>query len=315
MSEISIIIPAYNAQKTIQKTIESVLNQTVQDFEIIVVNDGSTDSTLDAVSQIHDPRIQVFSYPNSGAANTRNQGFEHSSGKYIAFLDADDLWANNKLELQLKALQNNPESAVAYSWTDYIDESGEFLRPGTHVTKNGNVYPALLVQNFLESGSNPLIRREAFAEVGGFDPSLLGGQDTDLYIRLAARYPFIGVPVVQIFYRLSADSITSQVIRHEKQCVAVIEKAFLQAPSSLQYLKPQSLMGLYKYLIFRSFQGYPSPENGRAAIQFLYHYIQYDPAPLKQWRYILVIFCKSSMIALFPPSVTARVLSYLKQQR
>ncbi|MGL4503477.1 MAG: glycosyltransferase family 2 protein, partial [Planktothrix sp.] len=198
MSEISIVIPAYNAQETIQKTIESVLNQTVQDFEIIVVNDGSTDSTLDAVSQIHDPRIRVFSYPNSGAASTRNQGFKHSSGEYIAFLDADDLWANNKLELQLKALQNNPQAAVAYSWTDYIDESGEFLRPGTHVTKNGNVYPALLVQNFLESGSNPLIRREAFAEVGGFDPSLLGGQDTDLYIRLAARYPFIGVPVVQI---------------------------------------------------------------------------------------------------------------------
>ncbi|VXD25470.1 conserved hypothetical protein [Planktothrix serta PCC 8927] len=312
MAIISVVIPAYNAEKTIQQTIDSILNQTFEDFEIIVINDGSTDSTLDIVSNIHDPRIQVFSYPNSGASTSRNRGLAVATGEYIALLDADDLWTPDKLESQYQALQNHPQAAVAYSWTDYIDESGNFLQSGKHPTFNGDVYPELLIQNFLENGSNPLIRREAFAEVGGFDESLLGGQDRDLYIRLAARYHFVLVPVVQVFYRMSTNSISSQVIRQEKQCVAVIEKAFLQAPPTLQHLKKQSLARIYKYLIYRALQGYPSPEKGRATLGFLCNYIRYDSAALQQWRFCLVIFVKSLIIAIFPPSIAQRTLSLLK---
>ncbi len=313
MPKISVIIPVYNGEKTIQQTVDSVLNQTFQDFELIVINDGSIDSTLEILSNISDPRLQVFSYPNSGAPKSRNRGFDQSSGEYIAFLDADDLWTPDKLEAQLTALQNNPEAAVAYSWTDHIDESGQFLYSGRHLTINGNVYPDLLVQNILENGSNPLIRREAFAEIQGFDESLLGGQDRDLYLRLAARYPFVGVPAVHIFYRMSPNSISSQVLRQEKQCVAVIEKAFLQAPSELQPLKQQSLARIYKYLLYRSLQGYPSQKRGRAALRFLYHYGKYNPLALKQWQFFCVILIKSSIIAVFPPSFAQGILSNLKK--
>ena len=313
MPKISVIIPVYNGEKTIQTTIDSVLNQTFQDFELIVINDGSTDSTLEILSTISDPRLQVFSYPNSGAPKSRNRGFDQSSGEYIAFLDADDLWTPDKLEAQLKALQNNPEAAVAYSWTDHIDESGQFLYSGRHLTINGNVYPELLVQNFLENGSNPLIRRQAFAEIQGFDESLLGGQDRDLYLRLAACYPFVGVPAVHIFYRMSPNSISSQVLRQEKQCVAVIEKAFLQAPSELQSLKQQSLARIYKYLLYRALQGYPSQQKGRAALRFLYQYGKYDPSALKQWQFFSIILLKSSIMAVFPPSFAQGILSRLKK--
>ncbi|WRH68471.1 MAG: glycosyltransferase family A protein [Planktothrix sp. GU0601_MAG3] len=152
MAIISVVIPAYNAENTIQETINSVLNQTFEDFEIIVINDGSTDSTLNIVSGINAPRIKIFSYPNSGAAVSRNRGFAVATGEYIALLDADDLWTPNKLESQYQALQTNPQAAVAYSWTDYIDQSGTFLLSGTHQTFNGDVYPQLLVHNFLENG-------------------------------------------------------------------------------------------------------------------------------------------------------------------
>ncbi|MBE9144578.1 glycosyltransferase [Planktothrix mougeotii] len=313
MAIISVVIPAYNAEKTIKQTIDSILNQTFQDFEIIVINDGSTDSTLDIVSHIHDPRIQVFSYPNSGAPTSRNRGLALAKGEYIALLDADDLWTPDKLESQYQALKNHPQAAVAYSWTDYIDESGNFLKSGRHLTFNGDVYAELLIQNFLENGSNPLIRREAFAEVGEFDPSLLGGQDRDLYIRLAARYYFVAVPLVQVFYRMSPYSISSQILRQEKQCVAVIEKAFLQAPSSLQHLKKQSLAKIYKYFIDRALEGYPSPEKGRATIGFLFNYIRYDSSALQQWRFCLIIFVKSLIIVLFPPAISSRILSTLKE--
>ncbi len=313
MPKISVIIPVYNGEKTIQKTIESVLEQTFKDFEILVVNDGSTDATLAIISQFIDPRIQVFSYSNSGAPKSRNRGFEQSSGEYIAFLDADDLWVNDKLELQLQALENNPDAAVAYSWTDYLDESGKLFQTGTHQTFNGDVYPQLLITNFLENGSNPLIRRDALANIGGFDETLLGGQDLDLYIRLAARYQFVAVPKVQVLYRLSGNSMSAQVVRQEQQCLAVIEKAFSQAPASLQHLKKQSLAKLYKYLLCRAVQGYPSQEKGRTALQFLFNYIQYDSSALQQKQFLSIIFFKSLIIALFPPSVAERILSRLKK--
>jgi GT2 family glycosyltransferase len=94
------------------------------------------------------------------------------SGEFIAFLDADDLWTPNKLEAQLAALQDNPNAAVAYSWTDFIDETSQFLRPGPHFTISGDVYAELLRGNFLANGSNPLIRRQALIKVGSFDESL-----------------------------------------------------------------------------------------------------------------------------------------------
>ncbi|MFM6395643.1 glycosyltransferase family 2 protein [Planktothrix sp.] len=162
MPLISVVIPTYNAEKTIEETIHSVLNQTVSDLELIVVNDGSTDSTLEIISKFTDPRLKVFSYPHSGANSARNRGLEQASGEYISFIDADDLWTPDKLELQLKVLQENPEAKVAYSWTDCIDESSQFLRRGGHVTVNGDVYLHLLVANFLENGSNPLMRTGAF---------------------------------------------------------------------------------------------------------------------------------------------------------
>lgn len=237
MPIISVIIPAYNAEKTIKETIDSVLNQTFTDFELIVINDGSEDSTLDIVSSIPDPRIKVFSYSNSGPQKSRNRGLEKASGEYIALLDSDDLWTQDKLEAQLQALQENPDVLVAYSWTDYIDEFGDFLYPGSHVTETGDVYAKLLVKNFLENGSNPLICRDALTKIGGFDESLLGSQDWDLYLRLASQYNFTAVPRSQILYRLSSHSISSNIFRQEKQCLYVIERSFNQAPDSLQYLK------------------------------------------------------------------------------
>ncbi|NER48248.1 MAG: glycosyltransferase family 2 protein [Symploca sp. SIO1A3] len=127
MPTISVIIPAYNAQKTIQETINSVLNQTFSDFELIVINDGSQDSTLEIVSSISDRRMRVYSYPNAGPQKSRNRGIAQATGEYVSFLDADDLWRADKLEAQLQALQGNSQAAVAYSWTDYINESGQYF--------------------------------------------------------------------------------------------------------------------------------------------------------------------------------------------
>src|ERR671932_1471107 len=189
MPLISVIIPVYNGEKTIKNTIDSVLNQSFTDFEVIVVNDGSQDLTLAVINEIKDARIRVFSFPNSGVSASRNRGLAEAKGEFISFLDADDLWTPDKLEAQLKALQENPEAAVAYSWTDYIDESGNSFPQSNHGNFSGHVFVKLLLADFVGNGSNPLIQKQALVEVGGFDESLVAGQDWDMWVRLASRYP------------------------------------------------------------------------------------------------------------------------------
>jgi glycosyltransferase involved in cell wall biosynthesis len=307
MSLISVIIPVYNGEKTIRETIESVLNQTFRDFELIILNDGSQDSTLEVVSSIQDSRLKVFSYPNAGLATSRNRGTFHAVGEYISFIDADDLWTPDKLETQLKALQDNPEAAVAYSWTNYIDESGQFLRRGGYLTANGNVYAKLLVVDFLENGSNPLIRRQALIQVGGFDESLPAAEDWDILLRLAAQYSFVAVPYPQILYRVSASSMSAHVVRQETACLKVLERAFKQAPESLQYLKKYSMANLYRYLSFKVLDAYPERKRGLIAARFLWKLITNDLASLKLYSTWQVLF-RVAVWVLLPPHKAQRLI-------
>jgi len=216
MTTVSIIAPAYNAESTILKTIDSVQQQTFSDFELIVINDGSNDRTLELLDTIQDPRIKIFSYQNAGVSVARNRGIAHAKGNFIAFLDTDDLWTSDKLELQLKVLQQHPEAGVAYSWTHYMDEKGKTFHANKPITFEGNVYANLIVENFLGNGSNPLIRRQAIESVGEFDPTVTPSEDWDFYLRLAARWPFVVVPKPQILYRQTSSSASSKIEVMEK---------------------------------------------------------------------------------------------------
>ncbi len=143
MTKISVIIPAYNSEQTILATITSVQNQTFTDWEIIAINDGSTDDTLKMLEQIQDQRIKNYSYDNQGVSFARNQGLTHATGEFISFLDADDLWSPDKLESQLKALQNNPAAGVAYSLVvsglEQTEDSFTFVE-GNKTIYQGDVY-------------------------------------------------------------------------------------------------------------------------------------------------------------------------------
>lgn len=276
MPLISVVIPVYNGARTIQETIESVQKQTLSDLEIIVVDDGSQDSTLAVLRAIADPRLKIIPGAHAGANAARNCGLRASCGEYVSFLDADDLWTPNKLEAQLQALRSHLGAAVAYSWTDRIDEQGNYLRRGGYLSVNGNVLAELLITNFVENGSNPLILRRAAIEVGGFDESLSACQDWDMWLRLAARYEFAAVSEVQILYRLSTDSISANVFALEACCRQVIERAFAQAPRSLHYLKPYSLGNVYKYLTFKAFECKTDRKKGMAAAWFLLNAVAND---------------------------------------
>lgn len=310
---ISVVIPAYNSADTIRETVESVLNQTFSDFEIIVIDDGSQDATLEILTRIQDLRLKVFSYPNAGASTSRNRGLALARGKFIAFLDADDLWTPDKLEAQLNALQANPQASVAYSWTDFIDKDGRFLWSGLHITVNGDALEKLLVVNFLENGSNPLIRKQALTEVGGFDPSLGSAEDWELWLRLAAYYQFVAVPKPQILYRRTSSSKSANILRHEAASLSVIDLAFARAPANLQYLKRRSLTHLYKYLTSRVTYGLPARYKGVLTLKFLGRAIRYDPTlPFKQLRFVAASLLKAVTMILVPAQLAEVILTKAK---
>ena len=299
---ISIIIPAYDAEKYLANTIQSVINQTFTDWELIIINDGSTDGTLELINnfQDKDSRIKVFSYENAGVAHSRNRGIAEAKGEYIAFLDADDLWTPDKLEMQLKVLQKNSDASVAYSWVDYIDEAGKFLYPGSHITVNGDAYSKLLINNFLENGSNPLVRRDALAKIGNFDVNLPPAEDWDLYLRLALEYQFVVIPKPQILYRLCTNSCSANIIKMETQALRVIEKAYNQTPESLQYLKRETLAKLYEYLLFRTLESNPQRKQFWQASKYFYKMLGYNPAILlRRSRLMLIVLVKILLGLIF----------------
>lgn len=313
--KISIVIPVFNGEKTIEETIQSITNQTFDDFEIIVINDGSTDSTLDIISSLNEPRLNIFSYTNAGLSAARNRGIAKAKGEYISFIDADDMWTDNKLEEQLKALQKNSQASVAYSWTNWIDENGNFLRPGGHINANGDVFLQLLKRDFIESGSNVIVKTKALATVGNFDDSINAVADWDMWLRLAESYQFVCVPIPQILYRVSVNSMSSNVWKMEKESLQVIEKALNNTSRSLSKdLKSQILGERYRYLTIKALDGYPDRRRGATALQFLIKAIRYDPSWLKRTQLMTIIFFKIMISTLLPYQLSKATFKVSKKR-
>lgn len=301
MPTISVIVPAYNAEKTIGETIESVLAQTYADFELIIVNDGSQDATLAVVNQFTDGRIQTFTYENAGPQQSRNRGIEQARGQYLAFLDADDLWTPDKLKLQLRALETRPSASVAYSWGDEIDQHNKITRHGQRCTFEGEVFGPLLQNNFLASGSNPLVRAEAVRAVGGFDPAIVAGQDWDMWLTLATHYAFVVVPRVQVLYRKVTNSRSwSSNLRRQEQGLMQVMGKHLGDRRDLARAKTTYLAFCYRYLLFECFEKCPPNfSNGVLAVRFFFKAVSLEPCWwTKRYHLIVTVVIKSTLYLL-----------------
>ncbi len=244
---VSVIIPAYNAAEFILATIESVRAQTFPDWELIVIDDGSTDNTRSLVATCTDPRVHLFSYPNAGVSTARNRAFSHAQGEFIALLDADDLWSADKLADQVAALQSSPQGLLVYSRTYLMSHSGDRISPVRMPRlPQGNVYPDLLQHNFMINGSSALVRRQAWIEAGGFDPDLTQGEDWEFYCRVAALGQVVAVPKPQIFYRQRRSSTSYRLEELERATLNTIDRIFQNAPPELKFLKRHAQANLYQ---------------------------------------------------------------------
>ncbi len=309
MSRVTVIIPAYNAAHTISETLASLQAQTFSDWEALVLDDGSTDETAAVASEFDDSRIRVESFENAGIATGRNRGLERTTTELVAFLDADDLWTPTKLADQVAALDANPNAVVAYSWTDYVDEQSQFICKGFRMDQQGWVFKELLLQNFIENGSNPLVRRTALDETGSFALDVISGEDWDMWLRLAKVGQYVLVPQAQILYRLSATSAAACLNRSEKICCKVLDRHLVDAPADVRKLRRAARGHIYKGLASRAFtSGDHGRKRGWLAARLIVLSLWHRPSYLRNFRLWASMWGKACILLILPAETSKRIL-------
>lgn len=275
---VSVLMAAHDAAATIASAVDSVRAQTMPDFELLVVDDGSTDRTAEVLARIDDPRLRVLRQANAGPAAARNRALAASHGEYVACLDADDLWMPEKLAWQMAALAAAPDAAVAYGFADVVDADLVHAYSDRRIRRDGDVYADLLLSNFIFSGSNTMIRRAALDRVGGFDESMRAVEDWELHVRLARRYPFVCVPRVVLRYRLTEGSLSSRIDVMEGAFSYACTKIFADAPREHAGLEARCRAAFYLYLATRAAQVAERPRERVAALRFALRSLRLAPA-------------------------------------
>jgi len=218
---VSVVIPAYNAERYIGETLESVLAQTYRDFEIVVVDDGSTDGTREIVRNYGEP-VRLVEQPNSGPAAARNRGIREARGELIAFIDADDLWLPEKLALQMPMFADE-EVGLVCCRVQLIDESGRELPTSEREKFSGWAFEKLLEGNFIGT-STVVARRAALEEAGLFPEDLVWCEDWCLWLRVALRWKLECVRQVLVLHRRHDQSLTAQKESAFQGALAVLDR-------------------------------------------------------------------------------------------
>lgn len=234
MPEVSVIIPTYNSAKYVIEAIDSVLAQTWQDFEILVIDDGSTDETAQVMRRYQAP-VRYIHQQNGGVAVARNRGIRESQGRYVAFLDADDTWLPYKLKRQMKILQEQPYHRACYSSFTVVDSD---LNPIgiSRSARQGSALEDLLTRgNIIGSICTVICERTLFDLVGGFDPKLSQCADWDMWVRLAAQTEFLYLDEPLVTYRQHGANMSRNAPLLEQDSLQVLAKGFAmpELPESL----------------------------------------------------------------------------------
>lgn len=205
----SVVIPLYNKELSIRNTILSVLNQSYQNFEIVVVNDGSTDGSIDVINNIEDTRIRIIHQSNQGVSTARNKGIKESKYEWIAFLDGDDLWENNHLEEIINMMEIYPNEKVFVTSFEYSDKRKLF--------KHNRDRSVFIIDNYFKEAIDEILiwtsiivlNKECIEKVNGFNPILKRGEDVDLWGRVSKKFNIVKSNKVTAIYRVDAENRTS----------------------------------------------------------------------------------------------------------
>lgn len=293
--KVSVVITCYNYGRYLQLAVDSALQQTYRNLEIIVVNDGSTDDT-DYVMERYasDPRVIYLRQENSGQAVAKNAGIAKAAGEFVAFLDADDAWEANKLELQM-ALFTSAEIGVVYSRASYMNDLGERV-PGPRMSdiaepKAGRITQTLFVDNVVPF-SSAVVRRECFDRCGAMNADYRMAIDWDLWLRLSVVYLFAYVDAPLLKYRVGHSGQMSKNLHVRERDTRLIMQNFLKANPRLIPKKLVRWVMAYSYCLW----GYRSRRtDGWKSLKCYAMALRWRPNHLKAYKGLMMLALVKSL--------------------
>ncbi|MDP9051305.1 MAG: glycosyltransferase family 2 protein [Acidobacteriota bacterium] len=231
MAIVDVIIPTFNAARYLPSALESVISQTFDDWQILLVDDGSTDNTVEVVGRFQDrlgPKLKYIKQENGGVSSARNAAIRASSSEFIALLDADDVWLPCRLSESLKALAECPQAGLSYGLIRSIDPEGRLgdAWAGNLDHKEGMIAPHIYMRTVELPSPSITVRKKCIDEVGVFDETFLVTEDRDLWLRIALKYEVAFVPEVIALYRTSPGSLSTDPNRMLQAQVKFIQKNY-----------------------------------------------------------------------------------------
>lgn len=253
---VSVLITSYNVADYIGQSIHSALTQTFRDFELIVLDDGSTDGTLDVVRRISDPRIRVEARTHQGASATLSDGVALARAPYLAFLDGDDFWNPTKLERHVRFLDSHPAVDLTFSWSRIVDEFGRDTGLTSRLWSGSIACAQLLADNVIGNGSSPVFRREAFLAAGGVDVTLPGCYDLDAWLRMSLMRSanLVAIPEFLTYYRRRSGQLTANVPMMERSFDRLMEKMRAIAPDDVARAEKRARSNMQRFFAYGRYQ-------------------------------------------------------------
>jgi len=287
---VTIITPTYNRAAFLPQAIDGVLAQTYENFELIIVDDGSTDNSPEILSeyQSKDERIRVYRQENQGQSIARNKAITEARGEFICFLDSDNYWAPDKLEQQLNLFETNPSVDVIYGDIVTVDENSIELSRKNMKRYSGNISRWMLRDNCV-SMNTAMARRRCFDEMGGMSGQRRVADDYDLWLRFSARYRFLYVPEYWAYYRVMEDQISSDKTARFESNEAIIRDFRRKFPDALT--DKEFDVGFAVFYV-RKARYLASTGRKREAFGELFKALSYRPLEKVVWRGAAAIVLK-----------------------
>ncbi|RGP39812.1 putative glycosyltransferase EpsE [Altererythrobacter insulae] len=265
--KVSVVMPIYNVEKFVGAAVQSVLNQSFEDFELICVDDGGDDRSMQIVREFIDPRIRIVCQSNRGLAGARNTGIAHARGEFVALLDSDDIWHPDKLALHYIHLKASPDIGVSYSGSKLIDCDGNALGVAMR-PKLGRITPRdILCRNPIGNGSAPVIRMSALdravfhnpdeqARLCWFDETFRQSEDIEMWTRLSVKHSvtFAGIPGQLTEYRIIPGALSANVVKQYLSWTKMLRKLSSYAPEFVAEHGDTARAYQLRYLARRSIQ-------------------------------------------------------------
>lgn len=298
---ISVIMPVYNAEKYVAQAIESILAQTVREFEFLILDDGSTDLSLNILQSYaaKDARIHLTSGSNQGVSRARNQMLAKAQGEFIAVMDADDVAYPKRFALQVAFLRQNPNIVCVGGCHDIIDERGRLLTYLSLPLTDEEIQQAALVGHGSICHPCAMIRRDAMLQVGGYDEQFVSAHDLDLWLKLGELGKLANLKDAVLQYRLHSRSVSGRdqmLQRREAQqiCEQAWNRRGIQATfeATLPWRPTEDPMSQHQFMLQYGWWAFNSRQRWTAMIYGL-RAIQAVPLKLEGWKLLVCALIKS----------------------